>query len=425
MTTPENTLRVGIPSPGPSFRGALASRDFSLLFIGQLTAAMGNGAVQLALPWLVLKLTDSALQLGLAYFFQFLPMLLFGVLGGVFADRWDRRLTMFFTDLIRAVAFVSVGIIYYLDALTVQHLFAVIFLESTMANFFNPARAALMPNLVKEEDLRAANSLMEVSRHIGMLIFPSVGGLLVAFAGPAAVLFVDGVTFSLSAITVFMIRWRPEKARMLEQAQDLGHAVRIVVQQTADGLKSIARERLLQVSMLLGLSLNAVVAPIQLLLPLFVKEVKHAEADYFGLLVAFLLTGLITGSLTAPGVARRIGLGRMTISAVGVLGVTIIAASWPPGVWPPAIAMLVAGTCIGLLNVAQTTMLQAATTDEDRGRVSATYYTATLGVRPLAFLAMGALAESIDIRYLFVFLGLVAVSLCAYLFRLPEVREHT
>jgi len=425
MTTPENTLRVGIPSPGPSFRGALASRDFSLLFVGQLTAAMGNGAVQLALPWLVLKLTNSALQLGLAYFFQFLPMLLFGVLGGVFADRWDRRLTMFFTDLIRAVAFISVGLIYYLDALTIYHLFAVIFLESSMANFFNPARAALMPNLVKDEDLRAANSLMEVSRHVGMLIFPSVGGLLVALAGPAAVLFVDGVTFSLSALTVFLIRWRPEKVRALEQAEDLGHAVRIVVQQTADGLKSIGRERLLQVSMLLGLSLNAVVAPIQLLLPLFVKEVKHAEADYFALLVAFLLAGLITGSLTAPGVARRIGLGRMTITAVGILGITIIAASWPPGHWPPAIAMFIAGTCIGLLNVAQTTMLQDATTDEDRGRVSATYYTATLGVRPLAFLVMGAFAEAVDIRYLFVFLGLVAVSLCGYLFRLPEVRDHT
>ena len=177
--------------------------------------------------------------------------------------------------------------------------------------------------------------------------------------------------------------------------------------------------------MLLGLSLNAVVAPIQLLLPLFVKEVKHAEADYFGFLVAFLLAGLITGSLTAPGVARRVGLGRMTIAAVGVLGITIIISSLPPGAWPPAIAMFVAGTCIGLLNVAQTTMLQAATTDEDRGRVSATYYTATLGIRPLAFLVMGAFAEAVDIRYLFVFLGLVAVSLCAYLFRLPEVREHT
>jgi MFS family permease len=424
MTTPENTLRVGIPSPGPSFRGALASRDFTLLFVGQLLAAMGNGAVQLALPWLVLKLTNSPLQLGLAYFFQFLPMLLFGVLGGVFADRWDRRLTMFVTDLVRAIAFISVGLIYYLDALTVEQLFAVIFLESTMANFFNPARAALMPNLVRTEDLRAANSLMEVSRHIGMLIFPSIGGVLVAFAGAAAVLFVDGVTFAASALTVFFIRWRPDTVRAQEQAEDLAHSIRIVVQQTADGLKSIARERLLQVSMLLGLSLNAVVAPIQLLLPLFVQDVKGEQADYFGLLVGFLLAGLITGSLTAPGVARRIGLGRMTITSVGVLGAVIIAASWPPGLWPPALAMFVAGTCIGLLNVAQTTMLQAATTDEDRGRVSATYYTATLGIRPLAFLAMGAFAEAVDIRYLFVFLGLVAVSLCAYLVRLPEVREH-
>ena len=423
MTTPENTLRVGIPSPGPSFRGALKSRDFSLLFIGQFTAAMGNGAVQLALPWLVLKLTNSALQLGLAYFFQFLPMLLFGVLGGVFADRWDRRLTMFATDMVRAVAFISVGAIYYFDALRVEHLFAVIFLESTMANFFNPARAALMPNLVNPDDLRAANSLMEVSRHIGMLIFPSVGGLLVALVGPAAILFVDGVTFLISAITVFMIEWRAP-ARTLEQAQDLAHSIRIVVQQTAEGLSSIARERLLQVSMLLGLSLNAVVAPIQLLLPLFVKEVKHAEADYFAVLVAFLLAGLITGSLVAPAVARRVGLGRMTIAAVCSVGLLIMIATWPPGLWPPALAMLLAGTCIGLLNVAQTTMLQAATRDEDRGRVSATYYTATLGIRPLAFLAMGAFAEMIDIRYLFVFLGLVALSVGAFLVRLPEVRDH-
>ena len=73
--------------------------------VGQLGSEVGNGAVQLALPWLVLKLTDSPLQLAVAYFFQFLPMLLFGVLGGVLADRWDRRMTMFVTDMVRAVAF--------------------------------------------------------------------------------------------------------------------------------------------------------------------------------------------------------------------------------------------------------------------------------------------------------------------------------
>src|SRR5687767_7694891 len=117
MTTPENTIRASLTSPGPSFRGALASRDFSLLWIGQLGSEIGNGAVQLALPWLVLDITGSALQLGVAYFFLFSPMLLFGVLGGVFVDRWDRRLTIVIVDVLRAVAFLSVAVIYYMDAL--------------------------------------------------------------------------------------------------------------------------------------------------------------------------------------------------------------------------------------------------------------------------------------------------------------------
>src|SRR5688572_3994951 len=103
MTTPENAIRVDIPRPNPSFRGALASRDFALLFFGQLGSEIGNGLIQLALPLLVLTLTGSALQLGVAYFFQFLPMLIFGLIGGVFADRWDRRLTIVIVNLIRSV----------------------------------------------------------------------------------------------------------------------------------------------------------------------------------------------------------------------------------------------------------------------------------------------------------------------------------
>ncbi len=422
MTTPENTLRVGIPSPGPSFRGALASRDFSLLFVGQLSSEIGNGLVQLALPWLVLQLTGSAFQLGLAYFVQFLPMLLFGLIGGVFVDRWDRRVTIFVVDAIRAVAFLSVGAIYYFDALTVEHLFTVIFVEAALANFFNPARAALMPNLVKPEHLRPANSLMEVSRHIGFLIAPPVGGVLVALVGPAALMLVDGVSFLISALTVFAIRRRQERR---ERAQTDGwrHAFVLVASQTGEGLRAIGRARLLQVAVLLGFSLNLIVAPIQVLLPLFVRDVKEQPASYFGLLVGGLLFGLITGSLAAPANARRFGIGRLAIASVLVLGVVICVAAWPPALWPPFVAMVIAGLAIGSLNVAQTSLLQGATTDEDRGRVSATYYTFTLGIRPFGFLVIGAFAEVVDIRFLFVALGVLALVVGLALVRMKEVRE--
>ncbi|HEY4685411.1 MAG TPA: MFS transporter [Dehalococcoidia bacterium] len=423
MTTPTNTLRVGIPSPGPSLRGALASRDFSLLFVGQLGSESGNGLVQLALPWLVLQLTGSALQLGAAYFFQFLPMLLFGLVGGVFVDRWDRRLTIVVVDAVRAVAFLSVATIYYLDALTVGHIYAVIFIESTLANFFNPARAALMPNLVSRDNLRAANSLMEVSRHIGFLVATPLGGVLVDTLGPAAIFLVDGVTFFISTVTVFFIRWRqPEREQVV--ADGFRHNLQIVVSQMQSGLAVIGRQRLLQVTLLLGLSLNLIVAPVQLLLPLFVREVKDAGGIYFGLLAAGMLLGLIVGSLTAPMTARRVGLGPMAIGAVSILGVVLCVASWPPTLWPPVVAMVIAGLAIGSLNVAQTTMLQTSTTDEERGRVSSAYYTFTLGVRPLSFLAMGILASGIDIRVLFVVLGVIAIAVGGVLARVPEVRHH-
>jgi MFS family permease len=421
MTTPESTLSVSVASPGQSFRGALASRDFTLLFIGQLGAGIGNGLVQLALPWLVLQLTGSAFQLGFAYFFQFLPMLLFGIIGGVYVDRWDRRLTIVIVDSIRGIAFLSVGAIYYFDGLTVQHIYAVIFLESSLANFFNPARAALLPNLVSPDNLRPANSLMEITRHIGFFVAPSVGGVMVAILGPAALMLVDGTTFLLSAVTVFFIKWR-QPPREAVESEGWWHSLQIVFAQTAEGIGVIGRMRLLQVAVFLGLALNLIVAPIQVLLPLFVLNVKQEDASYFGVLVGGLLVGLIVGSLMSPSMSRRFGLGWMAVGAVTALGLVISVASWPPTIFAPLAAMTIAGIAIGSLNVAQTTMLQGSTTDEERGRVSATYFTATLGVRPFSFLIVGGMAEAVDVRIMFVVLGILALCVGAILARVPEVR---
>jgi MFS family permease len=165
------------------------------------------------------------------------------------------------------------------------------------------------------------------------------------------------------------------------------------------------------------------VAPIQVLLPLFVLNVKQWDPSYFGLLVGGLLAGLIIGSLLAPTMSRRFGLGKMAITSVMGMGVVIAIASWLPTLWPPLGAMVIAGIAIGTLNMAQATMLQSATTDEERGRVSATFFTTNLGIRPFSFLIVGALAETIDIRLLFVALGVMTLALGVFLARLKEVRE--
>ena len=421
----ETPGRVGIPSPGPSFRGALKSRDFSLLWIGQFGSEAGNGLVQLALPFLVLELTGSAFQLAGAYVFQFLPWLFFGLIGGVLVDRWDRRMTIVVVEVVRAAAFLSVGLAFVLDSsiLSVEIIYGLIFLESTLQNFFNPARLALMPNLVKEDDLRAANSLMEVSRHIGFLVAPPAGLILADLIGNSTIILVDGVTFLVSGITVFFIQWRQPK-RELTQTDGWRNQLRQVAIETKEGIGVIRAVRLLQVTMLLGFSLNLVVAPIQTLLPLFVLEIKEQTKSYFGLLGAAFIVGLIIGSLVAPAVSRRVGLGRMTIASIFVLGLTISIAAYLPTLWVPVIALLVAGTAIGSLNVAQINMLQTSTTDEERGRVSAAYYSATLGVRSLGYFFAGALVAPFGIQPMFVVFGCVVLAVGFVIWRIPEVREH-
>jgi MFS family permease len=420
-------VRVGIPSPGPSpsFRGALASRDFTLLWLGQFGSEVGNGLVTLALPLLVYALTGSALQLAGAYIFQFLPWLLFGLLGGVLVDRWDRRITIVVVELVRAAAFLSIGIAFAVDpdVLSVEMIYGLIFLESSLQNFFNPARLALMPNLVKEEDLRAANSLMEVSRHIGFLVAPSAGVVLADYLGASTIIIIDGVTFAISGLTVFMIRWRQPK-REIERADGWRQQMRLVSRETAAGIAVIRRVRLLQVAILLGFSLNLVVAPIQTLLPLYVFEVKDQPQAYFGLLALSFIVGLLIGSLLAPGVSKRLGLGRMTIGAVLLLGVTITVAAYLPTLIIPIGALVIAGIAIGSLNVSQINMLQTSTTDEERGRVSAAYYSVTLGVRTLGYLFAGALVAPLGIQPLFVVFGVIVIGVGLFLARIPEVRDH-
>jgi MFS family permease len=220
-----------------------------------------------------------------------------------------------------------------------------------------------------------------------------------------------------------MIRWRQPK-RIIERVDGWRRQLRLVFQETAQGIAVIRAVRLLQVTILLGFSLNLVVAPIQTLLPLFVFEIKEQGQAYFGLLALSFIVGLLIGSLAAPGISKRMGLGRMTIGSVILLGVTISVAAYLPTLVVPIGALVIAGIAIGSLNVGQINMLQTSTTDEERGRVSAAYYSVTLGVRTVGYAVAGALVAPLGIQPLFVVFGVLVLAVGLFLTRVPEVRNH-
>jgi MFS family permease len=386
---------------------------------------VGNGLVQLALPVLIYETTDSAFQLAGAYIVQFLPWLLFGLIGGVLVDRWDRRMTIVIVESVRAAAFLVIGIIFVVDGslVSIEFIYALIFLESSLQNLFNPARLALMPNLVKEDDLRAANSLIEVSRQVGFLIAPGAGIVISQALGAGTIIIADGVTFLISGVTVFLIKWRPPP-RVHRPVENWREGLRLVFVEMKQGIEVITTVRILEATLLLGIALNMVVAPIQALLPIFVQEVKGVAQGYFAALVAGFIPGLLIGSLIAPALSRKTGLGYLAIGSVVSLGIVISVASFLPTLALPVVAMTLAGTAIGALNVAQVNMLQTSTTEDNRGRVAAAYYTGTLGVRSLGYLIVGALVAPVGVQALFVFFGLSVIAVGAYISRIEEVRTH-
>lgn len=404
---------------GTGFRG-LWNRDFSFFFSSQFISQVGDGLNDIAIPWIMLSITGSGFQVSLALVARFLPVVLFAVPGGVLADRMNRRFLMVTADLARFGLMLSLAVADMFFELTPVHLLIVSFFEAAFAEMFNPAKDALLPKFVPEQGRDSANGLLNASGQMAFLVSPPIGGFLLAGMGAAGIFAVDAVTFLVSLLaTAFGIRI---SGRVDIQREDGAHGLRSILQDVGEGFQVIKGTPLLIAGVMISAALNFVVSPLQVLLPLFVQDVKGGGPEMFGTLVAALFVGLLAGALATPLLVKLLGRGRLLIGGVVVLGASMCTAPWASPLWTAAAALAVAGVCLAALTVAATGLLQQVSTDRTRGRVFALYNFSSQGVRPPAFLAAGALSGSVDIRLLITFTGLLTLATAGIAASLKELR---
>src|SRR5207253_6888295 len=192
----------------------LRQRHFALLWVGGLISGLGDGALRLTLPFYVYVRTGSVLATGAMFVVPLLPSLLLGSLAGVFVDRWDRRRTMIAADLTRAMLILLLLAVQSRDWLWL--VYAVGFLEAALSQFFRPATSALVPRLVGEGHLQAANSVVAVSDGLIGVVGPAVGGLLLGLLGLPSVVLADSASYLLSGLLIALIRVPAEPAAGLE-----------------------------------------------------------------------------------------------------------------------------------------------------------------------------------------------------------------
>jgi MFS family permease len=389
----------------PGVRDLLRIPDFRRLFLAQAVSDLGDGMTYLALFLLVLDLTGSTAAIALMSILVALPPVTVGLFAGAYADRLDRRRIMIVSDTARAV--VVAAMVLAATEAWLPVLFALAALQAVIGTFFSPARMAMIPRVVPEDSLLAANSLGQMTRMIAGVMGAGVTGVIAGVAGVVwPVFLVDAATFLISVVLVVRVSrtlGRPSAA-MAAAARQRGLRGSVV-----DGLRLIARSRMLMAT-LGGIAVTMLgVGAINVLFIPFVVGELGASPVWAGPMEGAQTLSMVLASGLVAGLATRLRVSTLFTAGIAGLGVCVGLLSVAPGPWAVLLVMFAVGWFVMPVQATTTTIVQQSTTDATRGRVAgalnAAIQTASIG----SMAAAGILADVIGIRGVFVAGGAVAL----------------
>jgi len=362
------------------------------LWVGQTISQFGTYIAVLTVPLLVLHIqeasgSENTLDFAITYALETAPTLLVGLVGGVFLDRIHLRPVMIATDLLRACAFfyLAAGVGSY----GVGTVFAMAFIVGSMTTLFDAALYAVIPALVPKERLSDANSFVTASIQANFALGPLVAGIMAAvFAGPAVGLFLNGVTFVLSA-------WTLKYAGRVAHHIDVTAARPSFMTQFSAGIKHIWNEPRLRISTISAAVPNFVMGFIEATFVVLATVVLRTETEaQIGILFFFMGLGGLVGALYAPTVTRALGLGRTMTAGLAFAGVSLLVVMFTSyGVWAMLfLALFMFG--ISVLNIPLATIRQVYAGEAMLGRVIAAARAIGWGTLPIGALIGGWLGNT-------------------------------
>ncbi|MFJ2905386.1 MFS transporter [Streptomyces sp. NPDC087212] len=366
---------------------SLRVRNYRLFFAGQVVSNIGTWMQRIAQDWLVLSLTGSATAVGVTTALQFLPMLLFGLYGGVLVDRLPRRPTLLFTQTSMAVTGIALAVLTLSGHVQVWHVYVAAFAVGLATVVDNPARQSFVSEMVGPDQLQNAVSLNSANFQSARLVGPAVAGLMITGVGTGWAFMANGLSFAAPIAGLLLMRGR-----------DL-HAVKRAPRgkgQLREGLHYVAgRPDLIWTIALVGF-IGTFGFNFPVYLSAFADDVFHAGAGSYSLFNTLMAVGSLAGALLA---ARR-GTARMRVLIVAAVafGVFEIVAAGAPSLWLFALLMAPIGMFGMTVNVTANTSIQMSTDPAMRGRVLALYMMVFLGGAPVGAPIAGWVTDAYGVR---------------------------
>lgn len=352
---------------------ALRQRNFAYLWFGQVISLIGDWVLFVALPFYVYSLTGSTLATGIMFIVQTIPSIFFGSVAGVFVDRWDRKRTMLIANMAQASALIPLFIVHSQQWIWVVYIFA--FIEAMISQFFDSAKSAIIPNLVDEEHLIAANSLNSMSQELTRLIGPLFGGLLLGLYGINSVIVVDAASFLVSACMIALIVLPSNTQQAQNETIHTLATIGKVWHEWVEGLQLVRKQQLISgIFVVFGVAMIGE-GVIEVILAAFVKHVMHGNALVLGWLMTAQAIGGIAGSVIIVQLSKVIHPTRLIPLSAMIFGpLILVIANFPvlPVVLP--VITLCGAAVIGFF-VSMITLLQSNVSDKYRGRIFGTLNT--------------------------------------------------
>ena len=389
----------------------LRIRDFALLWTGMTVSIIGDGIYLVAIPFQVLQLSNDATALSIVGAAWTIPQVVFLLMGGVIADRMDRRLVLVGADLVRGAAIAAMGMLSLAGTLELWHIYVLAAVYGTGEAFFMPAFGAIVPDIVPENLLVEANSLDQFVRPLAFrLAGPALGAGIIAVWGIGGALVADAATFAISAIAVIAIR-----TRLTVDPEAGGTSF---VREVRQGFNYVKSQSWLWGGLTAtAVGLLAFFGPWQVIVPYLVKNEMGGDAKDFALVLA---AGGV-GSIIVSAIVGQRGMGRRPmflvfvvwgIATLSMAGFAIADAPWQ--------AMGVAFVMFSLLTAGQ---IVWATVQHQRvprrllGRVSSLDWLVSTSLVPLSFAITGPLTNSLGPDTALVVASVVGgVGMLAFLF---------
>jgi MFS family permease len=375
------------------------SRDYRLLVIGGLISGVGTQVTLVALPFQVYVLTHSSFLVGLLGLVELVPLVVVALLGGTLADRMDRRRLLLVAQLVQAGTSLCLVVGAASGSPPVAVLYLIAAVASGASAVDRPTRAAMVPALVGPERLRSAISFNYGLVQVAMVVGPALGGILIAAAGLTWAYALDVATFGAMIAAAWAIASPPPPD--VEPGVSFLAAVR-------DGIHFAARSGELMGSFAIDILAMTFGMP-RALFPALALTVYHAGPEGVGILYAAVSAGAMVAAFSTGWMRHARRLGRIVVFAVLVWGIGIALMGLTTSLWLGAACLLVAGAADSVSAVCRSTILQTATPDEMRGRMSAIFTLVVAGGPRLGDVESGSVAAIAGTRFSVVSGGVVCI----------------